>query len=321
MIRALARQAAQAAAVMFGISVLVFLIFFATPGADPAARLAGRGASPETLASVRREFGFDRPLPIQYVRMMDRLFVKRDLTSFVNRGDPVVPAVLRAAPVTLALATGAAVLWLAAGLAIALLAAAWRGSAMDRVLVVAGLVGVSVPAFWLGEVINLLTQSRLHDTWLFAWVPPLGSRSFAADPGEWVRGMIIPWATLALLYAGIYGRVLRASLVEALGQDYIRTARAKGIGEGQVLVRHALRLSLVSVVALFGLDFGALIGGGTLLTEVVFGLHGLGRLTYDALQNLDLPVIMATVLYAAFFVVIVNAAADACQVLLDPRLR
>ena len=321
MIRALARQAAQAAAVMFGISVLVFLIFFATPGADPAARLAGRGASPETLASVRREFGFDRPLPIQYVRMMDRLFVKRDLTSFVNRGDPVVPAVLRAAPVTLALATGAAVLWLAAGLAIALLAAAWRGSAMDRVLVVAGLVGVSVPAFWLGEVINLLTQSRLHDTWLFAWVPPLGSRSFAADPSEWVRGMIIPWATLALLYAGIYGRVLRASLVEALGQDFIRTARAKGISERQVLVRHALRLSLVSVVALFGLDFGALIGGGTLLTEVVFGLHGLGRLTYDALQNLDLPVIMATVLYAAFFVVIVNAAADAFQVLLDPRLR
>ena len=165
MIRALVRQAAQAAAVMFGISVLVFLIFFATPGADPAARLAGRGASPETLASVRREFGFDRPLPVQYVRMMDRLFVKRDLTSFVNRGDPVVPAVLRAAPVTLALATGAAVLWLAAGLAIALLAAAWRGSARDRVLVVAGLVGVSVPAFWLGEVINLLTQSRLHDTW------------------------------------------------------------------------------------------------------------------------------------------------------------
>ncbi len=321
MIRALVRQAAQAAAVMFGISVLVFLIFFATPGADPAARLAGRGASPETLASVRREFGFDRPLPVQYVRMMDRLFVKRDLTSFVNRGDPVVPAVLRAAPVTLALATGAAVLWLAAGLAIALLAAAWRGSAMDRVLVVAGLVGVSVPAFWLGEVINLLTQSRLHDTWLFAWVPPLGSRSFAADPSEWVRGMIIPWATLALLYAGIYGRVLRASLVEALGQDFIRTARAKGISERQVLVRHALRLSLVSVVALFGLDFGALIGGGTLLTEVVFGLHGLGRLTYDALQNLDLPVIMATVLYAAFFVVIVNAAADAFQVLLDPRLR
>ena len=321
MIRALVRQAAQAAAVMFGISVLVFLIFFATPGADPAARLAGRGASPETLASVRREFGFDRPVPVQYLRMMDRLFVERDLTSFVNRGDPVVPAVLRAAPVTLALATGAAVLWLAAGLAIALLAAAWRGSAMDRVLVVAGLVGVSVPAFWLGEVINLLTQSRLHDTWLFAWVPPLGSRSFAADPSEWVRGMIIPWATLALLYAGIYGRVLRASLVEALGQDFIRTARAKGISERQVLVRHALRLSLVSVVALFGLDFGALIGGGTLLTEVVFGLHGLGRLTYDALQNLDLPVIMATVLYAAFFVVIVNAAADAFQVLLDPRLR
>ncbi len=321
MIGAILARLASAIGVMFGISVLVFLIFFATPGADPVARIAGRGASPETLATVRHDFGFDQPLPVQYVRMMTRLFITRDLTSFVNRGEAVVPEVLAAAPVTIALATGAAVLWLTAGLAIGVLAAVTRGRAIDRLVVALGLIGVSVPAFWLGEVVNLVTQNRLHDTWLFAWVPPLGGRPFRDDPAQWVLGMIIPWATLALLFAGVYGRVLRSSLVDTLGQDYVRTARAKGAGEARVVLHHALPLSLISIVAIFGLDFGALVGGGTLLTEVVFGLHGLGRLTYDALTNLDLPVIMATVLYAAFFVVLVNAAADLLQTALDPRLR
>ncbi|MEJ1974658.1 MAG: ABC transporter permease [Acetobacteraceae bacterium] len=311
--KAVAARVLQAVSVLFGISVLVFLIFFATPGADPAARLAGRGASPETLAAVRQEFGLDQPLPVQYARLMRRLFVTRDLTSFVNSGEPVIPAILQAAPVTLLLAGGAAVLWLAGGLAIGLAAAALRGGA-DRAVVAAGLLGVSVPAFWLGEVVNLLTQKTLHHTWLFGWVPPLGlGVSFA--------GMVLPWTTLALLYAGIYGRVLGAGLVEALAEDYVRTARAKGLSEMRVLLRHALRLSLIPLVSLFGLDFGSLLGGGTLLTEVVFGLHGVGKLTYDALQTLDLAMIMATVMYASLLVVLVNAAADACAWALDPRRR
>ena len=303
---------AQGAAVLFGISVLVFLIFFATPGADPAARLAGRGASPETLAAVRAQFGLDRPLPVQYARMMEGLFVTRDLTSFVNRGQAVVPAVLEAAPVTLLLAGGAAVLWLALGLGIALLATAFRVG--GRLAIAAGLVGMSVPAFWLGEVVNLLTQRVFHGSWLLGWVPPLGfPPSFA--------GMVLPWTTLALLYAGIYGRVLHTGLVEALRSDPVRTARAKGLAEGTVLLRHALRLSVVPVVALFGLDFGALVGGGTVLTEVVFGLHGVGKVTYDALQTLDLPMLMAVVMYGAVAVVAVNAAADAVVRRLDPRRR
>ena len=300
---------AQPLAVLFGISVLVFLIFFATPGADPAARLAGRGASPETLAAVRTQFGLDRPLPVQYARMMQGLFVTRDLTSFVNRGQAVVPAVLEAAPVTLLLAGGAAILWLAGGLAIALLATLSRGG---QWAIAAGLVGMSVPAFWLGEVVNLLTQRTWHGTWLLAWVPPLG---FPVS----VSGMVLPWTTLALLYAGIYGRVLHAGLAGALRSDPIRTARAKGLPERTVLLRHALRLSITPVIALFGLDFGALIGGGTVLTEVVFGLHGVGKLTYDALQTLDLPMLMAVVLYGAITVVAVNAAADALVQYLDPK--
>src|SRR4051812_32824174 len=169
-------SAARALLVLFGISILVFLIFFATPGADPASRLAGRGASPETLDAVHHEYGLDRPLPVQYATLMQRLFVTRDLPSFVNRGQLVVPAVLRAAPVTLALAAGAAVLWLLFGLAIGLIAAAWRGRAADWGVTALGLIGISVPVFWLGEVVNLLSQSRLHDS-LFAWVPPLGLRA------------------------------------------------------------------------------------------------------------------------------------------------
>ena len=311
----------RSALVMFGISVLVFLIFFATPGADPAARLAGRGASAEALAAVRHEYGLDRPLPVQYATLMHRLFVTRDLPSFVNRGQLVVPAVLRAAPVTLSLAAGAAVLWLLAGLGIGLVAAAREGGPADRFATALGLVGVSVPVFWLGEVVNLLTQSRLHGTWAFSWVPPLGYVPLLQDPGGWFRALVLPWTTVALLYAGVYGRVLRASLIHAYRQDYIRTARAKGISEARVLLRHALRNALVAVVALFGLDIGALIGGGTLLTEVVFGLRGIGKLTYDALQSLDLPVVMAAVLYASFFVVLANAAVDGVQAVLDPRRR
>ncbi len=297
---------------LFGISVLVFLIFFATPGADPAARLAGRGASPDTLAAVRTEFGLDRPLPVQYARLMGRLFITRDLTSYSNQGQAVVPTVLAAAPVTLLLSAGAAVLWLAGALAIALLAVSFRIG--GRLAVSAGLVGMSIPAFWLGEVVNLLTQRQFHDWWFVAWVPPLGM-------GVSFAGLVLPWTTLALLYAGVYGRVLHAGLQEALQSDPIRTARAKGLGEMAVLLRHALRLSLLPVIALFGLDFGALVGGGTVLTEVVFGLHGVGRLTYDALQTLDLPILMAVVMYGALFVVAVNAAADLLAWALDPVRR
>ena len=302
----------EALSVLFGISVLVFLIFFATPGADPAARLAGRGASPQTLAAVRAQYGLDRSLPVQYARMMRGLFVTQDMTSFVNQGEPVVPAVMAAAPITLLLSAGAAVLWLGGGLAIGLLATAFRNGGAWAIG--AGLVGMSIPAFWLGEVVNLVTQHLLHGSWLARWVPPLGARL------SW-RTLVLPWTTLALLYAGVYGRVLHAGLAEAMLSDPIRTARAKGLRERTVLLRHALRLSILPLVALFGLDFGALLGGGTVLTEVVFGLPGVGKLTYDALQTLDLPMIMAAVMYAAVLVVLLNALADAAVWWLDIRRR
>jgi len=174
--------------------------------------------------------------------------------------------------------------------------------------------------YWLGEVVNLLTQSRLHGS-LFSWVPPLGYVGITDDPVQWTLRLLFPWFTLAALYAGIYARVLRSEMLSALDEDYVRTARAKGVSERRILVRHALRCSLIPIVSLFGLDFGALVGGSALLTEVVFGLPGVGRLTYEALQNLDLPVILGTVLYAAFFVVLASAVVDMVYALLDPRVR
>ena len=321
MLSTLIRRLVQMIFVMFGISVVVFLIFFSTPGADPAARIAGRNASPETLMQVRQSFGLDKPLPVQYALMMKKLFITQDLTSFKNRGQLVVPQLVQAMPVTLSLVIGGAVLWVIGGIGVGLAAAATRNSVIDRGLMILGLIGISMPVFWLGEVMNLVTQSRFHDTWLFSWVPALGYKPLLQSPWAWLKTMIIPWITLAVLYIGLYGRVLRASLIEATEEDYIRTARSKGLTETRILLRHALRTSLITFVTLFGLDFGALVGGGALLTEVVFGLQGVGKLTYDALRSLDLPVIMASVIYASFFVVAANFVVDMAYAILDPRVR
>jgi peptide/nickel transport system permease protein len=318
---AILQRLGQMLFVMAGISILVFLIFFATPGVDPAARIAGRNASPEVLEAVRKSFGFDQPMYVQYLTMMKKIFVTGDLTSFVNRGWKVVPAVLDTIPVTLSLVIGAAILWVVFAILIGTVAAATRDRWPDKLLMILGLIGVSMPVYWVGEVMNLLTQSRFKDSWLFGWVPPLGYKNFSDDPKGWFLTLVIPWITLSILYIGLYGRVLRASITEALQEDYIRTARAKGLSESRILLRHALRTSLISFVTLFGLDFGALVGGSALLTEVVFGLQGVGKLTYDALLNLDLPIIMTTVLYASFFVVLANAVVDIVYILLDPRVR
>jgi peptide/nickel transport system permease protein len=307
--------------VLFAISVLTFLIFFATPGIDPSRQLAGRNPDPATVAAVRHQFGLDRPLPVQYVLMMKRLFISRDLVSYGNQALKVVPAILDAAPVTFSLVIGASVLWVIGAIGIGLLMVMFKGTFIDPLLMILALIGISVPVFWLGEVVNLITQDRLHDTFLFSWVPPLGYTPFTQDPWQWFLHLILPWITLSILYIGFYARVLRADLLQVQNEDFVRTARAKGLSPRGVLIRHMLRTSLITFVSLFGLDFGVLVGGGALLTEVVFGLPGVGLLTFNALRSLDLPVIMATVLYGAFFITIMSALIDIVYARLDPRIR
>ncbi|GCE78634.1 ABC transporter permease [Komagataeibacter oboediens] len=318
---AVLRRAGQTLLVLLGVSVLVFGVFFATPGADPTARIAGRNASPQIMEKIRHEYGFDRPLPVQYAIMMKKLFITRDLASYADRGELVVPEILQAAPVTACLVCGAAFIWVTVSITMGTMAAAMKGTWVDRGLMMLGLVGISIPVFWLGEVANLVTQSRYHDTWLFSWMPGLGYVPFSQSPSGWFRGLVIPWIVLAVMFIGIYSRVLRTDLVALAGEDFMRTARAKGLSPVRILLWHGLRTSMVTFVSLFGMDFAQLVGGGALLTEVVFGLPGVGRLTYRALTTLDLPVIMATVMYSAVFVVLANAAVDVIYLFLDPRVR
>jgi peptide/nickel transport system permease protein len=314
------RRLASAVAVMIAISILTFLIFFATPGVDPAARIAGRSASPQTVAQVKHEFGLDRPLPVRYALMMDHLFIKHDLTSYQNVGLPVIPQILEAAPVTLSLVLGASVIWLIVGVLGGVVAAKNRGRFIDPLIMFFGIAAVSIPVYWLGQVVLLITQGGLRHS-IFSWVPIPEWVPMTQGVGPWAAHLLLPWLTLAALYAGIYARVLRAELVNALNEDYVRTARAKGLSERRILYRHALRCSLIPIVSLFGLDVGALIGGAALLTEIVFGLPGIGQLTFNSLADLDLPVIMGTVLYGAFFIVLANAVVDILYAYLDPRVR
>ncbi len=321
MLTFIVRRTLWMALVMFVITALVFVIFFKTPGVDPARAIAGRNPSPLIMAEIRHQFGLDRPFPVQYGLMMKRIFITRDLVSYSNQGQKVVPEIGAAAPATLSLVFGAAVIWVIMAIAMGVAAAVLRGTVLDPLLMILALIGISMPVFWLGEVANLITQSRLHHTFLFSWVPPLGYTPVTQDPWRWFEGLVIPWVSLSILYIGLYARVLRANLIEIQSEDYVRTARAKGLSERRVLLRHTLRTSMITFVSLFGLDFGVLVGGGALLTEVVFGIHGVGLLTYQSLTNLDLPTIMATVVFGAFFIVLANTLVDIAYAWLDPRVR
>jgi len=321
MLTFIVRRLLWAVLVMFVITAFVFVLFFKTPGVDPARAIAGRNPSPQILAEIRHQFGLDKPFPVQYGLMMKDLFISRNLVSYSNQGVKVVPEIFAAAPATLSLVFGAAVIWVVMSIVLGIAAALLRGTIVDPLLMILALIGISMPVFWAGEVANLITQSRFHDTFLFSWVPPLGYTSFTQSPVGWFKGLLIPWITLSILYIGLYARVLRANIIETEGEDYVRTARAKGLTERRVLLRHTLRGSMITYVSLFGLDFGALVAGGVLLTEVVFAIHGIGLLTYQSLTNLDLPTIMATVVYGAFFIVLANALVDIAYAWLDPRVR
>jgi peptide/nickel transport system permease protein len=317
----LVRRMLQLVLVMFVISAVVFLIFFHTPGIDPTRQIAGRNPSAQAVKEIRHQFGLDRPLPVQYVLMMKKIFITRDLVSYSNQGQKIVPEIVQATPATLSLVIGGAIIWVVMAIAMGLAAAVYKGTVIDPLLMILALIGISMPVFWVGEVANLITQSRWHDTVLFHWVPPLGYTPLTQDPLLWFKGLVIPWITLSILYTGLYARVLRANLLEIQTEDYIRTARAKGLSERRVLFRHTLRTSMITFISLFGLDFGALVAGSALVTEVVFGIHGVGYLTYQSLGNLDLPTIMATVVYGSFFIVLANAIVDIAYAWLDPRIR
>ncbi len=304
--------------VLFGILVLwivtlgVFLLFFGT-SKDPAARFAGKSATPDTLALVRHRLGLDDPLPVQYWHFVSRLLHGNLGYSFATQSS-VTSMIRGALPASLSLIFGAAVLWLATGIIAGVISATRARTLLDRGITLAVLVGISMPAFIVGLTLSYALAVKVQ---LF---PQTGFVPIQDNPVQWFQHLILPWITLALLQSAVYTRLTRGSLLDVLGEDYIRTARAKGLPERRVIYRHGLRSALTPVVTQAGVDIGVLIGG-TLVTESVFGLQGIGQMTVQSLTNGDLPVIMGVVLIAAFFVVLGNLVVDVAYSFLDPRVR
>ncbi len=306
------RRLAGMVAVLFAVSVLTFLIFNVIPNSDPAQRMAGKAATPTLVDNITEEWGFDDPLPVQYVTMMRKVF-SGDLISYFSQ-ENVDERIIEGIPSTFSLCFGAAVIWMFFGILFGYLSAVRAGGWLDRALTVIAMAGISMPVFWLAAIfLNYLTYKT-------EILPSGGYVEFVDSPLEWFEHLILPWTTLAILYAGFYSRVLRSNMLDVMNEDYVRTARAKGLSERRVMSRHVMRNSLIPIITLFGLDFGALLGGAILI-EAIFSLNGVGQYAYESLINTDLPPIMAVVIFGAFFVVLFNALVDIAYAWLDPRIR
>ena len=313
MARFVARRLVSMVLVLFAVSVLVFLIFNVIPGGDPAVRMAGKVPTETQIEAIREEWGFDEPIYVQYAATMEKL-LSGDLISYINQLN-VTEEILNGAPRTFALAIGASIIWMAFAIALGIYGAIRAGAISDRLLNALALIGIATPVFWLGAMLSHYLGTELG---LF---PNGGYVEFLDSPAEWAWHLILPWFTLAVLFIGIYSRVLRADIVETMGEDYVRAARAKGLPERQVMVKHVLRNSLIPIVTLWGLDFGAVLGGGAILTEQVFGLQGVGQYAADSIGQFDVPAVMGVVMYGAFFIVVFNTLVDIAYAALDPRIR
>jgi peptide/nickel transport system permease protein len=309
------RRTIGALIVLAVVSFVVFVIFFVIPGGDPAVRIAGREPTPQNIANIKHEFGLDRPFPIQYFRMMKQLFTGT-LISYSDRLN-VWQQIKSGAPNTFSLAIGAGLIWLFWGILVGVLAAVSAGRWSDRLITVLALVGISMPVFWLG----LLMRFLFAEGHPLTWFPDGEYSALTQNPAQWFYHLILPWFTLAVLFIGFYGRVLRSNILDAINEDYVRTARAKGLAPRRVLVKHVLRNSLIPIVTLFGLDFAAVLGGGAILTETVYNLHGIGWYAAQAIDSLDLPPIMGVTMFGAFFIVLFNTLVDFFYAYLDPRIR
>jgi peptide/nickel transport system permease protein len=313
MIRFAVRRSISMVLVLFAISIMTFLIFQAIPNGDPAQRLAGRTSTPETVAAIRRTWGFDEPIYVQYVTTMKKVFTG-EVISYTQQVN-VLDQIEQDLPATISLAIGAGVIWLGFGILFGLLSAVRAGRFTDRALTVLAMIGVSTPVFLLGALMLYFLAFKLG---LF---PNGGYVPLTQDPLQWLYHMILPWTALSVLFIGVYSRVLRSNLLDTLHEDYVRTARAKGLGERRVLTRHVLRNSLIPIVSLWSLDFAAVIGGGAILTESVFNLQGVGQYAATSIAQLDVPPVLVIVMLGAFAVVVLSAITDIVFALLDPRIR
>lgn len=303
--------------VIWLISVAVFVLFFVAPH-DPARAIAGRQATAQTVQLVQHRLGLDQPVLLQYWHFLTRL-LHGDLGYSYYNSEPVRSLIFTRLPVTLSLTLGGAVLWLLLGVSIGVVAARRPRSLADRTATLFVLGGLSMPTFLVGLLLLYVLFFRLHLAGITLF-PGGGYVPFTQSPLQWAQHLILPWLTLAIVSAATYSRLTRGSLLEVLNEDYVRTARAKGLTERRVVYRHALRSALTPVVTQLGIDVGALLGGAV-ITENVFGLPGLGQLAVQSVTTQDLPVVIGIVLLAAFFVVAANIVVDFLYAVLDPRVR
>jgi len=317
--RFLARRIALGVLVMWLVTLAVFLIFFIGPGPGAVARaLAGRQATQAQVALIAHRLLLDRPIFVQYGHFLNGL-VHGNLGYDYYYSQSVNSIIGAAFPITFSLVVGAAVLWLAMGVLTGVVSAVRTRSVYDRTFTTLALFFYSMPTFVLGLMLLLLLYYELTIHGIHAF-PGSGYTAITANPFQWLRGLVLPWITLALVQAATYTRLSRGSMLDVLGEDYIRTARAKGLSERRVVFRHALRAALTPVVTQFGIDIGVLLGG-VIITEVVFGMPGLGYTAFQAISRQDLPVIIGIVIVASAAVVAANIVVDALYAVLDPRVR
>jgi peptide/nickel transport system permease protein len=317
MTRYLLRRLAWSALVVWVVATSVFVIYFAVPH-DVARLIAGRQASEETVKMVRTRLGLDKPVHIQYLSFLSRL-AHGDLgESFITQ-ESVNTIVARDFPVTASLALGSGILWLVLGVGAGVIAAKKRRSPMDRVITTLALGFYSMPPFLVGQLLLFFLFFRLYMAG-FEFFPPGSYVAFSDSPLQWARFLTLPWLSIALVTAATYSRLTRSAMLDVLGEDYIRTARAKGLTESRITYRHALRSSLTPVVSQFGIDMGSLLGGA-IVTEVVFGLPGLGREAVQAITTQDLPIIMGITILSTVLVVAASFGVDLWHAVLDPRVR
>jgi peptide/nickel transport system permease protein len=303
------------------ISFLTFLIFYTLPSADPALLRAGKQPTPELVATIRHQLGLDRPFYIQYLKYLDRLVLHFDFGHSYQNDVSVKSEIFGRLPATGALAVGAMVVWLIVGIPIGILSALKHGRWPDKLAMGAALVAISAPVYWLGLVSLYLFSNDIGKFRLFKGQGAYpSSGNIFTDPGAVIPALILPCLVLAASFAAVYARFMRGNLIEVMSEDYVRTARAKGLRERRVVFRHGVRSAITPIVTILGLDLGILLGGA-ILTESVFNIPGVGRLAFDAIQKSDLPTVQGTVLMGAFFIILLNLVVDVVYAFLDPRVR
>ena len=307
---------------LFVVTLITFIVFTVLPAADPAVLRAGRQPSPELVASIRQQFGLSDPAPVQFVRYIGDIlpFVGGDGVNFgysYQSNQAVLPQILDRLPATIFLTSGAVVIWLCIGIPVGMISAIKTGSVLDRVTMGLALVFISAPVYFFGLVALFLFDDGIGR---FPLLPGSGAYQDATSVLGKAEALIMPWFVLAAAFAAIYARFLRGNLIDTLQEDYIRTARAKGLSERRVIFRHGVRSAITPIVTLLGLDIGILLGGA-ILTETVFNIQGIGRFAFDAIVRFDLPQIQGTVLFGAFFIVIMSLIVDILYAFIDPRVR